>query len=58
MSSPCRNGATCLNTNGSYDCLCAKGYEGKDCLINTDDCASCKLLNTKSKLFALEFLTY
>lgn len=42
VSSPCRNGATCVNTNGSYTCTCAKGYEGKDCLINTDDCRPCK----------------
>ena len=39
VSVPCRNGATCKNTNGSYQCLCARGYEGKDCNINTDDCA-------------------
>lgn len=45
MTSPCRNGATCRNTNGSYQCLCAKGYEGRDCIINTDDCASCKFIN-------------
>lgn len=42
ISSPCRNGATCINTNGSYTCSCAKGYEGRDCLINTDDCRPCK----------------
>ncbi|XP_023215803.1 neurogenic locus Notch protein-like [Centruroides sculpturatus] len=40
ISSPCRNGATCVNINGSYSCLCSLGYEGRDCLINTDDCAS------------------
>ncbi|UYV71292.1 N [Cordylochernes scorpioides] len=42
ISSPCRNGATCLNTNGSYICQCAKGYEGRECLLNTDDCAQCE----------------
>lgn len=26
ISSPCRNGATCRNTNGSYACICATGY--------------------------------
>ncbi|KAF4523890.1 hypothetical protein B566_EDAN016082 [Ephemera danica] len=36
---PCRNGATCRNTDGGYMCECARGYEGKDCLNNTDDCA-------------------
>ncbi|GIY72359.1 uncharacterized protein CEXT_260161 [Caerostris extrusa] len=44
VSSPCRNGATCININGSYTCNCAKGFEGRDCLINTDDCASCNSL--------------
>ena len=44
MTSPCRNGATCQNTNGSYHCICNRGYEGRDCMINTDDCASCKFI--------------
>ena len=25
-------------TNGSYTCECKKGLEGRDCLLNTDDC--------------------
>ena len=37
---PCRNGATCRNTNGSYVCVCLNGYEGKNCDINPDDCFS------------------
>ena len=44
-SSPCRNGASCRNTNGSYECLCKEGFEGRDCLVNTDDCAGSPCLN-------------
>ena len=29
--SPCKNGATCVNTFGGYQCNCAKGFQGKDC---------------------------
>ena len=28
---PCQNGATCVNTFGSYRCRCASGYNGKHC---------------------------
>ena len=42
---PCRNGATCVNTNGSYTCECPRGYEGRDCLLNTDDCADNPCVN-------------
>jgi hypothetical protein len=27
----CYNGATCINTLGSFECLCALGYEGSRC---------------------------
>ena len=36
-SNPCRNGATCENTNGSYTCYCVQGYEGRHCETNPDD---------------------
>jgi hypothetical protein len=42
VSAPCHNQATCLNTDGAYACVCARGYEGKDCAVNTDDCADCE----------------
>lgn len=37
-SNPCRNGATCQNTEGSYICQCLTGYEGRHCDVNPDDC--------------------
>ena len=32
-SSPCQNGATCLNYITSYQCECAPGWTGTDCDI-------------------------
>ena len=29
----CNNGATCLNTDGSYTCTCAMGWTGDMCAI-------------------------
>ena len=34
----CRNGATCQNTNGSYVCDCPRGYQGRHCESNPNDC--------------------
>lgn len=28
---PCQNGATCVNNNGDYTCLCKPGYQGRNC---------------------------
>lgn len=42
MKSPCRNGATCQNTNGSYRCLCRVGFAGRNCDTDIDDCQPSK----------------
>lgn len=30
-SNPCKNGATCVNNVGGYQCLCVPGYTGIHC---------------------------
>lgn len=34
---PCGNGATCVNTDGSYTCFCPIGWTGKNCTEGTYD---------------------
>jgi Notch-like protein len=33
LAQPCKNGATCLNTLGSYRCACDSGWSGMHCEI-------------------------
>ena len=33
--SRCENGATCINTIGGYECICAPGYTGPLCAAGT-----------------------
>ncbi|XP_055550380.1 basement membrane-specific heparan sulfate proteoglycan core protein-like isoform X2 [Wyeomyia smithii] len=39
---PCKNSGTCLETqsDSGYNCVCQKGYTGKDCLYKGEQCAS------------------
>ena len=30
-NNPCKNGATCVNLQGSYRCDCKSGYDGNNC---------------------------
>ena len=34
---PCLNGATCV-TSDTFECVCADGYEGRNCESNINDC--------------------
>ena len=38
LNSPCENGATCINKNGSFTCTCAAGYTGSLCNMDIDEC--------------------
>ena len=31
VNSPCQNGATCINTQGGYQCKCKPGFRGNQC---------------------------
>lgn len=44
-SSPCQNGATCLNTGDYYSCICKEGFEGPHCQHDVDDCSPQPCLN-------------
>ncbi|XP_076359176.1 uncharacterized protein LOC143251821 [Tachypleus tridentatus] len=37
---PCKEGSTCVNVGGDYQCDCPPGLVGKNCEINEDDCSS------------------
>ena len=38
---PCKNGATCHNTNpGAYTCMCPPGFRGTNCEIRNHTCAT------------------
>ncbi|XP_067023184.1 fibrillin-1-like isoform X3 [Acropora muricata] len=39
-SKPCKNNATCANSNGNYRCICKPGYQGKNCERDINECVS------------------
>lgn len=58
LSSPCNNGATCLDHLGDYVCLCPKGpvwYMGKNCDELYDACLMASCTNCTSKPGTDEF---
>eukprot|EP00794_Sanderia_malayensis_P005223 gene5223-5879_t len=40
LSSPCENGATCIDVVNNFTCTCAVGYEGAYCEKDIDHCLS------------------
>ncbi|XP_014671305.1 PREDICTED: sushi, von Willebrand factor type A, EGF and pentraxin domain-containing protein 1-like [Priapulus caudatus] len=38
LQKPCKNGASCVDLPGNYQCSCITGFTGLQCEINTDDC--------------------
>lgn len=40
ISSPCKNGGTCIDTINGYTCQCNELYQGSDCSIPMDPCSS------------------
>ncbi|KAL4609344.1 protein crumbs 2-like [Arapaima gigas] len=52
LSSPCQNGATCVDTMDDYACLCPREpimYMGKDCAELYDGCAFAPCANCTSR---------
>ena len=41
VSNPCRGGSVCdpVPANGSYQCSCERGWTGRDCDIDVNECA-------------------
>lgn len=31
LAEPCANQGTCINSNGSYSCVCVEGWQGMHC---------------------------
>ncbi|XP_035248962.1 coagulation factor VII isoform X1 [Anguilla anguilla] len=53
-SSPCQNGATCLDHVNSYTCICPSGFEGKDCGTADQSSLSCLYNNGGCEHFCNE----
>lgn len=46
VKEPCQNNGTCFNNEGSYDCSCSVGWEGKHCDIGKVFVAHKELMTT------------
>lgn len=38
VGNPCKNGGTCTDLDGDYECSCVNGFMGKNCEEDFDDC--------------------
>ena len=48
ISSPCRNGATCIRDPSRAICICLPGFTGRNCSVNFNECSSNPCLNNGS----------
>ena len=39
LANPCEYGGTCINLNGTHECICVEGRMGKTCGDDVDECA-------------------
>ncbi|XP_038823433.1 protein jagged-2-like isoform X1 [Salvelinus namaycush] len=39
VSSPCKNGGTCIDGISSFQCVCPDGWEGTLCVIDVNECS-------------------
>ena len=39
-SKPCKNGGICSANTERYNCMCLRGYQGDNCEVDIDECAS------------------
>ena len=53
----CVNKATCINTAGSYQCICASGYTGIYCETNINECHSNPCLHTSTCIDGINMYT-
>lgn len=53
LASPCDDNAACLNTDGSYECSCAPGFEGdgQTCTGNKTENASLTTCAKSKRLY-------
>ena len=40
LSSPCKNGGTCQDLVGRFECECPSGFDGPTCMEETNECQS------------------